>query len=67
MSGWGPVVGGRKWHWYQDDGRALCGSAFFMGRQANLETGNDNSPDNCAECRHRKSKRTADQPEGKTK
>ncbi len=55
--GWGPVVNAatmmpsKKWHYFKDH-RALCGR-YMRFSDSDLEQGNDNSPDNCAECRRR--------------
>lgn len=54
--GWAGVEGGRKWHYFVD-GRSLCRKYGFFGNQSNLEQGNDNSPDNCTECKRKLLKR----------
>lgn len=46
--GWGFISNSRKWHYYVN-GTSLCRK--FMKLSDNLETGNDGSSDNCAECR----------------
>lgn len=52
--GWGMVMGLRKWHYFRaSDGRALCGKGLWLGPIANLEQGQDDSPDNCAECKRK--------------
>jgi hypothetical protein len=51
--GWGKPhdTVSRKWHWFAIDGRSLCGKVgFYRGA---TELGNDDSSDNCAECRKR--------------
>jgi hypothetical protein len=64
--GWGKPGFGRKWHYFDErnpDGLSfsLCGNVgFYYGP---LEEGNDNSPDNCAECKRRKAKLDAAPPE----
>ncbi len=47
--GWSDT--GRKWHYFDEGGRSLCGKWGFnrMPRQQ----GTNDSPDNCAECRRR--------------
>lgn len=47
-----------KYHWVGEDGRALCGRWFAFDWQPR-EHGNDDSPDNCAECRRRHAKESA--------
>jgi hypothetical protein len=47
-----------KYHWPGPDGRSLCGKWFIFDYQPR-EQGNDNSPDNCAECRRRREKAAA--------
>lgn len=57
--GWGnpkPLDERSKWHYFEEDGRSLCGKyGFFTGR---LEEGSDESPDNCAECKRQLAKRS---------
>lgn len=49
--GWGKSPVSRKWHFFAADGRSLCGKiGFYFGPK---EPGQDDSPDNCAECRKR--------------
>lgn len=47
--GWGYISNSRKWHYYVN-GRSLC-RKFMKLSSADLEQGNDDSSDNCAECR----------------
>lgn len=55
IQGWGHIPSvSRKWHWFKPDGRSLCGRVLAL--RCSYEDGNDNSPDNCAECRRRKAK-----------
>jgi hypothetical protein len=51
--GWSRTPG--KWHYFTADGISLCRKwhHFIAPREA----GNDDSPDNCAECRRRLAKR----------
>jgi hypothetical protein len=52
--GWGLPNGAKKWHYFTCKGRSLCGGyGFYAG---DTELGNDNSPDNCAECKKRLAK-----------
>jgi hypothetical protein len=46
--GWGYLLQSRKWHYFGTDGRSLCGRYLMLN--CTLETGNDNSPDNCPPC-----------------
>lgn len=53
--GWGPTRG-RKWHYFrfkkgENLAFSLCGKIGFYPVSNELETGNDNSPDNCAKCK----------------
>lgn len=48
--GWGWLLNARKWHYFGPDHRALCGKWMRMSGAA-LETGGDDSPDNCNACR----------------
>lgn len=58
--GWGTVVSAgtmmpsKKWHYFVDH-RALCGRWMRFGDD-DLEQGNDDSVDNCAECKRRLAK-----------
>jgi hypothetical protein len=52
--GWALPGFSRKWHYFRKDGPSLCGKVgFYFGAR---EQGNDDSKDNCAECRKRKAK-----------
>lgn len=63
--GWGPVAGLRKFHYFGEDGRALCGKAMiFEHMRDDLEDFNDASPDNCTECRRRLTKLRAEDTAG---
>ena len=56
-SGWGLPQCSRKWHYFTSDGLSLCCKVgFYRGPR---EQGNDDSPDNCAECRKRKKRAEA--------
>lgn len=46
--GWWRPLQSRKWHFFGFDGRSYCGKWMHMGAQ--LETGNDDSPENCTTC-----------------
>ena len=55
--GWGPT-NGRKWHYFQfREGQgmtdSICGKIGFYGAKELLEQGNDDSKDNCAECKRK--------------
>ena len=57
IEGWGAPFCSRKWHYFTKDGLSLCGKVgFYFGP---LEQHNDNSRENCAECRKRKAKESA--------
>lgn len=47
--GWKLLSNSRKWHFFDADGRSLCGGWMTLGTGG--EFGNDDSPDNCAACR----------------
>lgn len=51
--GWVGTINGRKWHYVIGD-TALCGTVIWGGQP---EQGNDNSPDNCAACKRKLTKR----------
>lgn len=54
--GWAKLHG-RKFHYYGQDGRALCGrSLAFTTAPAAFEDTNHEHPENCAECQRRKLK-----------
>jgi hypothetical protein len=52
--GWGPPSQSRKWHYFIS-GRSLCGKFGWFDKDP-LDTGNDNSPDNCAACKKKLAK-----------
>lgn len=47
--GWGLILNSKKWHYYQK-GRSLCGR-YMKFTSHDLENGNDDSLDNCVNCR----------------
>ena len=49
-TGWGWVIGSRKWHYFDEEGYSLC-KKWYKFTDGALEQGNDNSPDNCSMCR----------------
>jgi hypothetical protein len=50
QEGWGYSPGNsRKWHYFKADGMSLCRKIGFY--RGDTEVGNDNSEDNCAQCR----------------
>ena len=52
IDGWAAVFNvSRKWHYFKDDRRSLCGKFLSLG--SSFEKGNEGSRDNCAECRRR--------------
>lgn len=58
--GWGFPAASKKAHYFVIKagnalGESLCGKWGFWGGET--EQGNDNSPDNCAECKKRLAKR----------
>ena len=53
--GWNWLTNSKKWHYFQSDGRALCGRYMvFRNDDANEE--DISSSDNCAECWRRRQK-----------
>jgi hypothetical protein len=50
--GWTWLINARKWHYFKDNSRSLCGRWLKMGNPT-LEQGNDKSPDNCKTCLRR--------------
>ena len=48
--GWARPPYALKWHYFDEDGKSLCGHQFFTGP---TEQGNEDSPDNCSTCRKR--------------
>ena len=50
--GWGYIIGSRKWHYFGQDGRSLCGK-WLKWTDTGLTQGNDLSPDNCVACRRK--------------
>ena len=58
--GWGAPGCSKKYHYFTADGRSLCMKiGFYRGER---EQGNDDSPDNCAECRKRLARSKGAQP-----
>lgn len=55
LAGWKGLANASKWHYFDVAGRSLCGRWLTMSR-AGLETGNDDSPDNCLVCRRKLAK-----------
>lgn len=55
--GWTWLGNSRKWHYFVGD-RSLC-RKWGLFATPKLQQGNDDSPDNCAECRRRLKKRQA--------
>lgn len=51
-TGWGLIQGAKKYHYFDTEGRSLCGRVLKF-TDAGLEDSNDESPDNCAECKRR--------------
>lgn len=51
--GWGFISNSRKWHYYQSNGHSLC-RKFMKFTSHDLEQGNDDSADNCTECKRRR-------------
>jgi hypothetical protein len=55
--GWGPT-NGKKWHYFRFPvghgmTESLCDKIGLYGAKELLEQGNDNSKDNCVECKKR--------------
>ena len=51
--GWAMPHGANKWHYFSTDLFSLCMRWVFSGE---TQPGNDDSPENCAECRRRLAK-----------
>ena len=50
-NGWGHSPASRKWHYFDDDSFSLCRKiGFYSGPTVK---GEDDNPDNCAECKRR--------------
>jgi hypothetical protein len=49
LEGWAWPFCARKAHYFYN-GESLCGKVMYFG---DVEQGNDDSPDNCMECRRR--------------
>lgn len=58
--GWTYLYNSPKWHYFVKGDRivSLC-RKWMLFSVADLESGNDNSPDNCAKCRKELIKRRA--------
>lgn len=48
--GWNYLVNSPKWHYFRA-GRSLCKRWMTFGTNADAETGNNDSKDNCKACR----------------
>ncbi|MEI8244375.1 MAG: hypothetical protein WCI51_01015 [Lentisphaerota bacterium] len=53
LKGWGWPGLSKKAHYYNNNARSLCGKWIYTGV---LEEGNDNSSDNCCDCKKRLAK-----------
>lgn len=61
-TGWGnplPFDHRSKFHYYDEDGRSLCGKWARVGISPSVEEGMDDHSDNCAECKRKKAARDA--------
>jgi len=47
--GWTWLINSKKWHYFRE-GRSLC-RQFLLLSSNDLETGNNDSADNCAACK----------------
>lgn len=61
MVGWWKPASSRSWHFFGADARSFCGKWMHMG--AELQTGNDDSPDNCAACKKKLAQLFHDKPD----
>jgi len=59
MEGWNWIHGSPKWHYFLEDGRAICRKWMTFGDNSDAQQGNDTSPDNCKACRKALEKRAA--------
>ena len=57
--GWTWLINSPRWHYFVK-GKSLCGRWMIIS-DANLEIGNDNSPDNCKACRKKLSELKCDE------
>jgi hypothetical protein len=54
--GWGYLSNSPKWHYFDEDGRSLCGRYARFDGNMHSEDFNDTSSDNCAACRKKLAK-----------
>lgn len=47
---WGKLANAAKWHYFDANGRSLCGKWLSLGTPPDDEAGDIKSKDNCAEC-----------------
>lgn len=53
-AGWGKPGASKKWHYFDNDEISICRKWWAL--LVDLDNTNDDSPDNCAECKRRKAK-----------
>lgn len=58
VEGWGKPKGAKKWHYFGQDRRSLCGSYAWFGNV--LLQGDDIHPDNCKNCERKLQKLRSD-------
>ena len=61
--GWTWLFNSRKWHYFKD-GMSICGKFMLLGK-GELEQGNDDSPDNCVQCKKKRNQLTKQRNNGK--
>lgn len=53
--GWGkPTATARKYHYFGDDFRSLCGNYGWLGSRDELEDEYDDHSENCASCKRKR-------------
>jgi len=54
-AGWNWLFNSRKWHFFDEDGRSLCGRFMTLGSNADAETiDRFGSTDNCGRCERKR-------------
>jgi hypothetical protein len=48
--GWNWLVNATKWHWFDAEGRSLCGRYMILSNNSDAQTDGHDSPDNCKVC-----------------
>lgn len=56
-AGWNWLRNSRKWHWFAEDGRSLCGRYMLLNNE-DCDPEDTKSTDNCSECWKRRERET---------